>query len=66
MDCIVPEDGGRKFFRDLGNYRHADKSLAQPGRKQATFPAFYGTLRFITTFTTILSVFFLFKMQFVS
>jgi len=24
-------------------YRSADKSLAQPGRKQATFPAFYGT-----------------------
>jgi len=30
----------------------ADKSLAQPGRKQATFPAIYGTWRFITTFTT--------------
>jgi len=27
-------------------YRGADKSLARPGRKQATFPAFYGTLRF--------------------
>jgi len=33
-------------------YRGADKSLALPGRKQATFPAFYGTWRFITTFTT--------------
>jgi len=35
------------------NYRGADKSLARPGRKQATFPAFYGTWRFITTFTTV-------------
>ena len=34
-------------------YRGADKSLAQPGRKQATFPAFYGTWRFITVFTTV-------------
>ena len=32
-------------------YSGADKSLARPGRKQATFPAFYGTWRFITTFT---------------
>jgi len=24
-------------------YRGADKSLARPGRNQATFPAFYGT-----------------------
>ena len=31
----------------------ADKSLARPGKKQATFPAFYGTWRFITTFTTV-------------
>ena len=31
--------------------RGADKSLARPGRKQATFPAFYGTWRFSTTFT---------------
>jgi len=29
-------------------YRVADKSLARPGRKKATFPAFYGTWRFIT------------------
>jgi len=35
-----------------GNYSGADKSLARPGRKQATFPTFYGTWRFITTFTT--------------
>ena len=35
------------------NYRGADKSLARPGRKQATFPALYGTWRFITTFTTV-------------
>ena len=34
-------------------YRGADKSLARPGRKQATFPAFYGTWRLITTFTTV-------------
>jgi len=34
-------------------YRGADKSLARPERKQATFPAFYGTWRFITTFTTV-------------
>jgi len=31
----------------------ADKSLARPGRKQATFPAFYGAWRFITTFTRV-------------
>jgi hypothetical protein len=37
----------------LDNYRGADKSLARPGRKQATCPAFYGTWRFITTFTTV-------------
>ena len=34
-------------------YKGADKSLARPGRKQATFPAFYGTWRFITTFTRV-------------
>jgi len=34
-------------------YRGADKSLARPRRKQATFPAFYGTWRFITTFTRV-------------
>jgi len=34
-------------------YRDVDKSLARPGRKQATFPAFYGTWRFITTFTAV-------------
>ena len=34
-------------------YRGADKSLARPGRKQATFPSFYGTWRFITTFTRV-------------
>ena len=33
--------------------RGAGKSLARPGRKQATFPAFYETWRFITTFTTV-------------
>jgi len=32
--------------------RGADKSLARPGRKQATFPAFYGSWKFVTTFTT--------------
>jgi len=32
-------------------YRGADKSLARPGTKQATFPTFYGTWRFITQFT---------------
>ena len=31
----------------------AAKSLAQPGLKQATFPALYGTQRFITTSTTV-------------
>ena len=31
----------------------ADKSLARPGRKQAIFPASYGTWRFVTTFTTV-------------
>ena len=34
------------------NYMDADKSLARPGRKQATFPVFYGIWRFITTLTT--------------
>jgi len=34
-------------------YRGVDKSLARPGRKQATLPAFYGTWRFITTFTRV-------------
>ena len=34
-------------------YRGAGKSLARPGRKQATFPALYGIWRFITTFTRI-------------
>ena len=33
--------------------RGADKSLARPGRKQTTFPAFYGIWRFITTFTRV-------------
>ena len=37
----------------LPKYRGADIYLARPGRKQATFPAFYGTWRFITTFTTV-------------
>jgi len=31
----------------------ADKSLARPGRKQATFPSFYGTWKFITTITRV-------------
>ena len=35
------------------SYRGADTSLALPGRKQATFPTFYGTWRFITTFTRV-------------
>ena len=34
-------------------YRGADRSLARPGRKEATFPAFYGTWRYITTFTRV-------------
>ena len=34
-------------------YRCADKSLARPARKQATFPTFCGTWRFITTFTRV-------------
>jgi len=34
-------------------YRGADNSLARPGRKEATFPEFYGTWRFITTFTRV-------------
>ena len=34
-------------------YRGADKSVARPGRKQATFPTFYGNRKFITTFTTV-------------
>ena len=46
-----------KFLIFLGKafplrlYRGADKSLARPGRKRATFPVFYGTWKFITTFT---------------
>jgi len=38
---------------DLSLYRGADKSLAPSGRKQVTFPAFYGNWRFITTFTRV-------------
>jgi len=34
-------------------YSGADKFLARPGRKQIAFPAFYRTLMFITTFTTV-------------
>ena len=40
-------------FHETVLYRGADKSLARPGRKQATFLTFYGTWRFITTFTTV-------------
>jgi len=40
-------------FLRLRFYRDADKFLARPGRKQATFPAFYGTWRIITTFTRV-------------
>jgi len=39
--------------RDSQQYRSADKSLARPGRKQATFSAFCESWRFITTFTTV-------------
>jgi len=35
------------------NTRGADKSLAKPGRKQVTFLTYYGTWRFITTFTRV-------------
>ena len=35
------------------NLQGADKSLARPGRIQATFPALYGTWRFITPFKTV-------------
>ena len=34
-------------------YSGVGKSLARSGRKQAIFPAFYGTWRFITTFTRV-------------
>ena len=34
-------------------YRGADKSLTRPGKRQATFPEFYGTLKFITAFTRV-------------
>ena len=34
-------------------YRGADKSLARPGTKVATFPAFYGTGIYINSFTTV-------------
>ena len=40
-------------FTTVPSYRGADKSLVRPGRKQATFPEFYGTWRFITTFTRV-------------
>ena len=36
-----------------GLYRGSDKSLARPRRTQATFPEFYGTWRFTTTFTRV-------------
>ena len=35
----------------IDKHRGADKSLARPGRKQATFPAFYGM--FITAFSIV-------------
>ena len=34
-------------------YSGADKSLARLGRKQATFPVYSGTWRYITTFTRV-------------
>ena len=41
------------FLMSGRQYRGADKSLVRPGGKEATFPAFYGTWRFITTFTRV-------------
>jgi len=52
-------DFSPSFFTSNGNtprltqYRGAGKSLALPGRKQATFLAFYGNWRFITTLTRV-------------
>ena len=41
------------LWRSVLSYRVANKSLAQPGRKQATFPAFYRTWTFFTAFTRV-------------
>jgi len=55
--CVLPaacgHANGLYFLGDSYVYTGADKSLARPGRKQATFPAFDGTCRFITTFTRV-------------
>jgi len=44
---------GESRFRVAMIYTGADKSLARPGRKRATFPASYGTWRLITTFARV-------------
>jgi len=36
-------NGEETKFLHISMYWGADKSLARPGRKQATFPGFYGT-----------------------
>jgi len=54
MKVLLSSTCGTKFSWNeatVMQYWGADKSLAPPGMKQATFPAFYGTWRFITTFT---------------
>ena len=50
LNCVYT---GESRFRVAMIYRRADKSLARPGRKQTTFPAFYGTWRLISTFTRV-------------
>jgi len=50
---IIVQKCMRKQLIIAFDKRGADKSLARPGRKQATFPAFCGTWRFITTFTRV-------------
>ena len=49
LTYVYSQTQGPKRLRDKNvnkrvfYYRGADKSLARPGKKQATFPAFYGT-----------------------
>jgi len=42
-----------RYPRLILSYKGADNSLARPVMKQVTFPAFYGTCRFIATFTRV-------------
>ena len=59
LDITVERKGKRacpipaQVLLHTATFCGVDTSLAQPGRKQATFPTFYGPWRFITTFTRV-------------